>query len=298
MNQQKEVPISVRVRFAHAVMAHLAEAHDFDVLHVKGPAVAPGLRREHASSQDADILVRPSHLQEFLDVIGQHGWFRLTGFTTGSAFEHAAVYHHDSWASVDVHRRWPGFDMSPEAAFDQIWQERDFAQIAGISCPVPSRAAQSLILILPAARAPYEHVRERAIDFAWDTQPAEFQAEVRGLVKRLNADVGFAFGLGQGETVAHRPGARLWSTASDDTSRLIQWQARIAEAPTKRDALRITMQSLLVSRDHLRFELGRVPTNADVVREFGHRTRKGLSEVVRVAGVGLVTLRNRARRHE
>ncbi|UJH69875.1 nucleotidyltransferase family protein [Ornithinimicrobium sp. INDO-MA30-4] len=198
MNQQKEVPISVRVRFAHAVMAHLAEAHDFDVLHVKGPAVAPGLRREHASSQDADILVRPSHLQEFLDAIGQHGWFRLTGFTTGSAFEHAAVYHHDSWASVDVHRRWPGFDMSPEAAFDQIWQERDFAQIAGISCPVPSRAAQSLILILHAARAPYEHVRERAIDFAWDTQPAEFQAEVRGLVKRLNADVGFAFGLGQG----------------------------------------------------------------------------------------------------
>ncbi|MBW8172853.1 nucleotidyltransferase family protein [Ornithinimicrobium sp. Arc0846-15] len=293
MNQQKEVPTEIRVRFAHAVMTHLAETHNLDVLHVKGPAVAAGLRPEFTSSQDADVLVRPSHLQQFLDVMADHGWFRLTGFTTGSAFEHAAVYHHDSWSSVDVHRRWPGFDMSPEVAFDLLWQKRDFAQIAEVSCPVPSRAAQSLILILHAARAPYEHVRKRAITHAWDGQDADFQSDVLTLVEELNAEVGFAFGLGQGETVAHRPGARLWSTASDDTSRLAQWQARIAEAPTKRDAVRITVQSMLVSRDHLRFELGRPPTNADVVREFGLRTRKGLHEVVRVSGAGLARLRRK-----
>jgi hypothetical protein len=156
----------VGIRFTHATIQVLAEANGIDLLHIKGPAVddrllavlptddppsgAPGTVARY--SVDADVLVRPAHVDRLFEVMHGHGWTTAYHFADGSAFEHAATLTHPVLSPADVHRRFPGIGIDAATAFERLWAERHTALIAGTPCPVPSLRAQRLVLIVHAAR--------------------------------------------------------------------------------------------------------------------------------------------------
>ena len=61
-----------RIRLAHAALQATADGVGADVLHIKGYASMPGLYRVDRVSTDADVLVRPEHLQRFLGALREH----------------------------------------------------------------------------------------------------------------------------------------------------------------------------------------------------------------------------------
>ena len=89
---ERPIPLSIRVRLAHALAQRVADEHGVDLLHVKGPAVDPALRDPGRSGTDVDVLVRPAHLDTFVAALADLGWERYSEFETGSPFEHAANY--------------------------------------------------------------------------------------------------------------------------------------------------------------------------------------------------------------
>ena len=122
------MPWSVGIRFTHASLQVLADDHGIDLLHIKGPAVddsllevQPGdasprggpVERVARQSIDADVLVRPAHVERLLDVMHRHGWTMKYRFEDGSAFEHAATLMHPFLAPVDVHRRFLAWTRTP-----------------------------------------------------------------------------------------------------------------------------------------------------------------------------------------
>ncbi len=67
--------------------------HSIDILHVKGYAFSCEISLQGYSS-DADLLVRPSHVDRFVEILLADGRIQAH-FETGSVFEHAmvALYH-------------------------------------------------------------------------------------------------------------------------------------------------------------------------------------------------------------
>src|SRR5262245_30376280 len=95
----RPVPLWATVRLTHAQLQAIADEAGVDLLHLKGPAVSEELGRR--SSSDADVLVRPAHLQRYLDALTRHGWSLYTDFAHGSSFGHAANYRHPVWTFAD-----------------------------------------------------------------------------------------------------------------------------------------------------------------------------------------------------
>ena len=165
------MPVDVGIRFAHASLQVIADDNGIDLLHIKGPAVddsllearSPDPERDGTDdpaseavprrSIDADVLVRPRHVDRLFDAMHRHGWTMKYAFEDGSAFEHAATMVHPVLAPVDVHRRFPGIDADADAAFESLWSDRHTVLLAGMPCVVPSVTAQRLVLILHATRA-------------------------------------------------------------------------------------------------------------------------------------------------
>lgn len=274
-----QIPVVVRTTMGHAAVQALADGAGLDVLHLKGPAADASLRAPRGPSSDIDVLVRPSHLDRLLGVLLAHGWSRLTSFERGSAFEHAAVWHHPTWGSMDLHRRWPGFTVDPETAFERIWGERDARALAGQPVNVPCRAAEALILLLHVARGPAtRHAAERA--HAWDGLSDREQEQVRALVEELGAQVPFALVMDDFDSVADQRTADLWWVASHGGGRLAEWRARLKAAPNRREAVRTGLAGLLVSRDYVRLDLQREPTALDLARYNARRARRAVRELV------------------
>lgn len=187
-------PLAVRVRFAHATIQHLAEKCGADVLHIKGVAIDRAIASATRVGADADVLVRPAHVDALLDEMGKHGWDVRSTFESGSPFGHAVTLTHEVWGFADLHRHFPGIGTAPERAFDRLWRDRSLTTIAGVPCPVPSVAAQSLILVLNAARAGgHASVDVRA---AWTGASEARKDEIRVLRDELEAQVGFAAATG------------------------------------------------------------------------------------------------------
>lgn len=198
------LPFGVLVDFTHADVQAIAADHGVDLLHIKGHALDPTLRRpwpdastgEIRTSIDADVLVRPSHVSRFAAALVAHGWRRLFDFADGSAFEHAATWSLDRLASLDVHRYFPGIEIDPEQAFDILWSARGSIQIAGITCPVPDLSAQRLIVVIHAARG--RSSRDDADrGRAWDSLSDSEREEIDQLAERLGARVALCAGTGR-----------------------------------------------------------------------------------------------------
>lgn len=271
----REAPIAARVHLAHAVVQKLSEERNIDILHLKGPAVLPGLRPAGRQSSDVDVLVRPSHLAQLIGALESIGWEQRTGFATGSVFAHAANWWHDDWGWVDVHVSWPGVGIDAEHAFDVLARGSLQRSIAHWDCPVPDRTAQRLILILHSARS------EGAIDIdqAWAAaEPAE-QAEVRALAAELDAEVALAAGIGELELHRDHPTYALWRHFAEGGTRFDEWRARLAAAPSARAKVALVTSAMRVNRDHLGMELGRPPTREEIRARQGQRLRKAAGEL-------------------
>lgn len=274
-----QIPVLARVHLAHACLNWIAAAEGVDVLHVKGPALDPVLTRTGGvprQSTDADVLVRPSQVARYMSALGRHGWTALAGFATGSVFEHASALTHEFLGHCDVHRSYPGLGLPAEATFDALWAERGTTAIAGQACPVPSVAAQRLLLVLHAGRTPGGQPTDVRIAYT-EAAPTD-QAAVDDLVTRFHAEVGFAAGTGRLDTVADDPEHDLWATFAQPGSRLGEWRARMKAAPTRRAALRIALRALVVNRDHLALTLGRRPTPRDLAAAYADRLARALRE--------------------
>jgi len=256
----RSAPIAARVHLAHAVVQKLAEDRGIDLLHLKGPAVLPGLRAEGRQSSDVDVLVRPGHLHRLAGALESVGWEQRTHFATGSVFAHAANWWHDDWGWVDVHVSWPGVTIDAERAFDVFARGRVHHSIAHRDCLVPDRTAQRLILVLHSARSG----GTGDTDLAWTRAEPGERDDVRALARELGAEVALAAGIGELERHRNDPTYALWHYFLHGGSRMDEWRARLAAAPTARAKVALLTSALRVNRDHLRMELGRPPTRQEV----------------------------------
>lgn len=276
------MPVAARVHLAHAVVQKLADDRGIDLLHLKGPAVVPGLRTAGHQSSDVDVLVRPSHLSRLVTALESVGWEQRTDFATGSVFAHAANWWHDSWGWVDVHVSWPGVTIDAEEAFDVLSRDSVRHPIAHRECPVPSRTAQRLVLVLHAARS--GGVDD--VDDAWTAADPPAREDVRRLTAELGAEVALAAGIGELELHRGAPTYALWHHFVYGGSRFDEWRARLAAAPDARAKVHLLTSALRVNRDHLRMELGRTPTRRDVRARQARRIRRVIAEIPRRTGRG------------
>ncbi len=296
------MPTAVGIRFAHASLQALADDHGIDLLHIKGPAVDESLLDVKVTdgsgvlepvrdvvprvSVDADVLVRPSHVPALFDAMHRHGWSMKYRFEDGSAFEHAATMHHPFLAPVDVHRRFPGVGLQPEAAFARMWADRHLTPLAGYPCAVPSVAAQRLILILHAARG--RVTGHPDLRRCWAEATTEQRDEVDALAAELRAEVGLAAGTGRLEAFRSSPDYELWRALSTgEASMLRLWAARVRAAPSMRETVRTGVRLIVPNPHRLEASLGRPPTRRELAAAYVHRTRWGLREVRRSVGRSL-----------
>lgn len=275
----RPAPVAARVHLAHAVVQKLADDRSIDLLHLKGPAVLPGLRAPGRQSSDVDVLVRPSHLERLVEALESIGFEQRTDFSTGSVFAHAANWWHDDWGWVDVHTHWPGVSTDPEAAFDVFARTSLTLQIAHWDCPVPDRTSQRLILVLHSARSR----GTTDLDHAWLGADADEQADVRRLAAELGAEVALAAGVGELELHRDAPTYLLWRYFTEGGSRFDEWRARLAAAPTVRAKAALATAAMRVNRDHLRMELGRPPTREELRERQRLRVRRAVTELTRRA---------------
>ncbi len=283
-----DIPLAVRVAFAHAAAQHLADDVGADILHIKGPALDPSLAGHRMGSSDADVLVRPAHVDRLLGTMRRHGWVMVTDFRTGSVFEHAATLRHASFGYVDVHRHFPGIAVPPPAAFERLWADRGGILIAGHEVAVPSVPAQALLLVLHAGRG-LEWAGLEDVRVAWHDAAPDARTAVAALRDELDAGTAFAVAVGEDPDGDDRNLA-LWRSFAPGATRTQQWRARIAAAPDRRSALRLALSAALVNTDHLAMELGRPPTATDVLRAQARRVRRATGEL-RQAAVGRVRRR-------
>ena len=272
---ERTAPVAARVHLAHAVVQKLAEDRAVDLLHLKGPAVLPGLRPPGRHSSDVDVLVRPGHLPRLVEALESVGWEQRTAFATGSVFAHAANWWHDDWGWVDVHVTWPGVTVDADRAFDLLGRESLLRPIAHRGCPVPGLTAQRLILVLHSARSG----GTADVDFAWTQATAAEQDDVRRLAAELGAEVALAAGIGELELHRGAPTYALWHHFVHGGSRWDEWRARMSAARGPRAKVELLTSAARVNRDHLRMELGRTPTRQDLRDRQRLRVRRALDEL-------------------
>jgi hypothetical protein len=284
-----QIPLSARVHLSHAAIETIALDAGVDLLHIKGPALLPDLRTRDRGSSDVDVLVAPADLARFEQALARHGWDRRSGYASGSAFRHAANWFHDNWGYVDVHAHWPGPRAGADEVFAAFKSGEHRQDIAHVPCRVPNRTAQILILVLHSARS---HGAVADLELAWNRVTQEDRDAVRALADRLRAGTAFAAGVGELDTVVGDRSTALWRYYSQEGGgRLGEWRARWRAAESRRERLDVVASALVVNRDHLRMELGHVPSRREVASRQWQRS-------VVLAREALEVLRRRLGRRE
>jgi len=273
------VPFQVRIRFAHAAVQWLADARGLDVLHVKGAALDPALVGQRGYS-DADVLVRPDHVQPILLELRRHGWELINSFAYGSSFEHSATLRHDDFGLLDLHRIFPGIGPTPALAFDELWRDRTHIDIGGFPCTVPSRSAHALLLLLHAARGGSDARAARDVDTLWTSADDHLRSDILDWVDRLEADLAFSVITGTLDEHAGDPAYDLWRVAARGGTRFEEWRARVRAARGPRAKAAVVGRSVLVNVEHLTIVRGRPVTRREVIVEFFDRPLRGVREQI------------------
>lgn len=276
-----DVPLPVRVELAHAAVQVLAEQAGVDVLHIKGPAVHPGLRSAEHTGTDVDVIVRPSGVDALMATLAEHGWRVETSFDAGSAFDHAANLFHESWGLLDVHRHYPGMDRDPAHAFDRLWSSRGSVPLAHVWCAVPEPLAQSLVLLLHAARTPHPGGDHPDLAPNWTDRTEPDRDRIRALAADTGATVALAAATGHLDEFRGDPEAAVWEVFVHGGDRLDEWSARFRAARGPRAKASVAWRSLRVNRYYLGQKLGHAPTRAEVAAESVRRLAAALRAVVR-----------------
>ncbi len=271
----------VRIELSHGVVQLLCNSSGVDSLHIKGLALAPELRYPGRAGMDVDLLVRPSHIDQLHTALRGHGWLQVGRFATGSPFEHAENWHHETLGYLDLHRLIPGIGLAPDDAFRALWASRTWTALADVECAVPDRDAQALVVLLHAARSHGDRRGALDTDQVWRTADAGTQQRILDLVDSLRAEVAFAAAVGELEDFRDRPDYLLWKVnSSPNAARTTEWWARIRAASGPRRKASLAVRSLLVNRDHLRTQRDHEPSRADVAREFVRRAMLAAREII------------------
>lgn len=293
------IAVPLRVHLTHATVQYIADASGVDLLHVKGPALDASLRPTTATadgdvvpaprlSTDADVLVRPTHLDRFMAALADHGWSTITNFESGSVFEHAASLWHTHLGYVDVHRRFPGIGLDPELAFERLWRGRHSVSIAHRDCAVPSVEEQRLVMLLHSARGGGLANPDARLWLAATDAERERCLQLAGA---FHAEVALAAATGRLDEYADDPSAGLWRILASGgvPNRVDEWIARFRAARGLGGRARVLAMSVFVNTDHLGMRLGRRPTRAEIAAEYGRR-------IGRLVRDGSAVLRGRLRR--
>lgn len=256
------VPTWAAVHLTHAALQAVADGAGVDLLHIKGPTDAR-FRIDIHDSTDADVLVRPRHVDAFTRALEDRGWVLVSGFDEGSPFGHAANYQHPAWTWVDVHRSIPGFRRRADDVFDRLWGEREHAEIAHWPCATLSPRGQVLVQVMHVARS---HGSDRPE--TWMQCPDELRPSVRALADELGGAVAFAAGVGELDAYRGDRDYALWRYWSQpNENRISEWAARVRSAPGFRARLRVVTQAGRVNHTRLRMRLGHEPTATEVAHE-------------------------------
>lgn len=279
------IPTGIRVRFAHASVQAVADLVGADILHIKGPGLAPERNPGRAVSTDADVLVRPAHVRRLVDGLVEHGWRLWCDFDEGSAFEHAASFHHRSFGMLDIHQNFPGLHRDPTRSFEALWVDREVRLIAERPCAAPGPIGEHLVLLLHAARTPGKGLD---VENHWHRLPASTRHQVRRAAADLGASVGLAIALREVDVdePTSDPEVLLWRAMLHESDRLGTWRARWALTRGMGARLRLLRRAGRVNRFVLGQRLGRPPTRADVRREWWRRAGSGITSVLTGRGRG------------
>jgi hypothetical protein len=275
-----DVPLHVRIAFAHAAVQHVADHLGARVLHVKGAALDPSLVPGRGYS-DADVLVHPRDVARVLAALRDHGWDLINTFAYASSFEHSATLRHKDFGLLDVHRVFPGTGPTPEAAFEALWDGHGSTTLGGRSCTVPSRPAQACLLLLHAARAGKDAKAAHDVDAVWTSASGPERAAVLEQVDRLGAHLAFSVITGTLDDHAGDPAYDLWRVASRGGTRVDEWRARLRAARGLRAKVGVAGRSVLVNVEHLTIVRGAPVSRREVVAEFFARPVRGIGEQLR-----------------
>lgn len=281
MSAMDGVPMRARLQLAHGALQVVAQRVGVEMLHIKGEALDADVRWPGRESTDADILVRPRQVATLLHALTSSGWTQVAGFASSSVFEHSATLTHPVWGYADVHRRYPGFTVSDDDGFDELWRARQEWRCAGTSCAVPDLAGQRLVMLLHAGRSLVSTRRDSDIARAWTDASPQDKAQVTALVARVGAQVGFAAATGTLDGWAGDPQHDLWRVVSRGGTRVDEWQARIKAASSVRAKARLVLRASLVNVEHLTMIHGARPSRWEVVVEFFARPARGAREELR-----------------
>lgn len=276
--QHLDVPLAIRIQLSHAYFQHLANSNEIDLLHIKGYAFAQEVYRPGRKSTDVDLLVRPSHLERFIELALADGWEILTHFETGSIFEHAMTLYHGSWGLVDIHRYFPGVGDAEGSAFETLWKQRRNKDIANYPCSLPSVVDSRILVVVHGARSTDE--KNPDIEHLRETLTPEEWGEMDLRVPQLQANLAYAAALGTLDQHRNHPDYLLWKSVSEDTPEYMQWKARFAHAKGIRNKVKVLANIFFVNKDHLAMELGHAPSQQEIRKKFFSRF-KGLAQNLR-----------------
>ncbi|APF40457.1 nucleotidyltransferase family protein [Neomicrococcus aestuarii] len=270
------LPLEVRVRMTHALIAVICRENGIDVLHIKGHSAPDGFYRPNRTSSDADILVRPTQAKLLVSLLTANGWKTVTTFESGSIFQHATALWHTVWGYVDIHRSFPGISIHPDEAFQEFWSRRSSKSIAQQQCNVPDSVDHALLIAIHAARDPsrgnsdVEYLKLRLED--------EWQKVVARSTE-MRAETPFAIAT-QRTLPANVESSRdflLWRALANGDDRLALLQGRLAAANGMFPKAKILASIFIANRDHLHMQLQRPPRWSDYVLEFKSRANETLS---------------------
>lgn len=273
------VPLKGRIMLSHAHLQRLAEQAGVDILHVKGYIFGQDTYPETRNSTDVDILVRPHHVDLFVETVIGAGWELLTTFETGSDYHHAMTIYHPTWGLADIHREFPGLGNDTVLTFNKLWQQRRVKTIAHYPCLTTSMVDSRVIVYVHAARSTLQLKPD--VEFLNQHLSEKEKSEVRIRVIELDAEVAYAAATGTIDDYSDRAEYLLWKTASEKSSDITRWYARVKVAPTPYAKLKTISDIFKVNRDHLAMELGHKPSRRELRERFISRFRPFILSILR-----------------
>jgi hypothetical protein len=144
-------------------------------------------------SVDVDLMVAPGQLAETQEVLSGLGFRPLEAVRDE---RHAFTWGRDGGLRVDLHRSLVGIGVSPEEAWEILWEGTEVLELPAGRVEMLAPAARALHLALHAAQHGREVEQPLAdLERAVDVLPFGLWAEAAALAERLDATPAFAAGL-------------------------------------------------------------------------------------------------------
>jgi len=123
-------------------------------LAIKGVTADEYSLRPPRPSSDVDVLVDPDRFDDVIETFEARGWIsRPSDPDTATFPRHSVSLFHPDWnIDVDVHFRYPGTELPPAEAFEQLWRQRTTLWCGNQPVQIPSLADAVIISALHALR--------------------------------------------------------------------------------------------------------------------------------------------------